>query len=491
MLRQVSIAQFAHIALRACNNPAPAASGSAGAPSATASPTNGGSGGAAVRSTSPASGAGVATDTAAVSGGAAGIAGARAEASGAAARAPSAGSGGMGAAAGSGGSAGSAGSAGASLPGKACNENILPLPDDPSVRGPWDVGVRTVKLGRLTVEVIYPAQPGSTAGVPEATYNLKDWLPEDQRSKVPDDHSPNVSPLGGHLYRDVPIDGDHGPYPVVIFIHGTASMRIANGSTNAMWGSRGFVVVAADYPGLTFADQLKFGCGVEHDEQDIDGDLKTQLDALDAPSGELAFLAGHIDMKRLGLSGHSQGACMSAVNANLPNVQIIVPLTGSSQASESPSLKSIMWIAGMDDMVIGYDSALLGNAVCPANPAPATSNVDAYMQSPGQPNVKKRMVGIKGAGHLNVTDLCQTNMQGRNAVQEAVEDGVCGVDGAAIIGLPALNDCGSIDWKRGVEITTYISTLALEEQLHCLDRSQQFANLQSAIPELGDYRHEP
>lgn len=489
LFRHVLIAPCALVALSACNNPAPpTASGSAGKQAATVAPTTAGAGGAAEPAAPPSaagSGAKAAAGAAAVSGEVAGTAGTRAPASNQSAAGADAGTGGMSAAAGSGGTNSSPGPIGA------CNENILPLPDDPSMRGPWDVGVRTVKLGRLTVEVVYPAQPGSTAGLPEATYNLKDWLPDDQRSKVPDDHSPNVGPLGGHFYRDVPIDADHGPYPVVIFIHGTASMRIANGSTNAMWASRGMVVMAADYPGLTFADQLKFGCGQPHDDQDVDGDLKTQLDALNAASGDLAFLAGHIDMKRLGLSGHSQGACMSAVDSNLPNVQIIVPLTGSSEASDSPSLKSIMWIAGMDDMVIGYDSALLGNAVCPANPDPATSNVDAYMQSPGQPNVKKRLVGIKGAGHLNVTDLCQTNMQGKNAVQEAVDDGVCGVDGAAIIGLPALNDCGSIDWKRGVEITTYVSTLALEEQLHCLDRSQQFANLQAAIPELGDYRHDP
>jgi hypothetical protein len=80
---------------------------------------------------------------------------------------------------------------------------------------------------------------------------------------------------------------------------------------------------------------------------------------------------------------------------------------------------------------------------------------------------------------------------GQQRRSRAVNDGVCGVDGAAIIGLPALNDCGSIDWKRGVEITTYVSTLALEEQLHCLDRSTQFANLQMMFPEVGDYRHEP
>lgn len=411
---------------------------------------------------------------------------------------------GTGAAAGSGGqagvgSAGAQGSAagsgaaagGGAVANHACNENILPLPEDPSVRGPWDVGVKTVQIGRLTVELMYPAEPGSTEGKPEATYNLKDWLPDQERDKVPDDHSPQVGPIGGHLYRDVPMDGEHGPYPVVIFIHGTASMRIANGSTNAHWASRGFVVLAADYPGLTFFDQLKWGCGYPYDMQDIDGDLKLQMDALAATSGELGFLAGHIDTKRLGISGHSQGACMSATHTTLANVQIIVPLTGSTTASAAPALKSIMWIAGMADKVIGYDQVLLGNTVCPANPLPATSNVEGYKGSPGQPNVKKRLVGIKNAGHLNVTDLCQTNEQGKNAVQEAVDDGVCGVNNAAIIGLPALNDCGSIDWQEGVKAVNYASTIALEETLHCLDRTQQFDNLQTALPAVGDYRHEP
>ncbi|MEY4582209.1 MAG: hypothetical protein RL701_6912 [Pseudomonadota bacterium] len=351
--------------------------------------------------------------------------------------------------------------------------------------------MRTVTLGRLKVELFFPAEPGSTAGKPEATYNLKDWLPAEERAKVPDDHSPQVGPIGGHLFRDVPLDGAHGPYPVVIFMHGTASMRIANASANVHWASRGFVVVAADYPGLTFDDQLKLGCGVAHQEQDTDADMKTQLDALNAATGELAFLAGHIDMKRLGLSGHSQGACMSAINAKLPNVQIIVPLTGSTQASSSPDLKSIMWIAGMKDVVIGYDGLALGNLVCLPNPGPAVSNVQGYNESPGQPNVKKRLVGIKDAGHLSVTDLCQTNMQGKNAIQEAVDDMVCGVNGAAIIGLPALNDCGTLDWKKGVIAVNYASTIALEETLHCQDRTQQFANMLTAIPEFGDYRHAP
>jgi dienelactone hydrolase len=368
----------------------------------------------------------------------------------------------------------------------------LRVPDDMAQRGPWDVGVRTAKIGRLTVEVMYPAKPGSGDGKPEATYDIRDWLPADERALVPDDHSPAVGPIGGHFYRDVPVDEDHGPYPVVIFIHGTASFRIASGSTNVHWASRGFVVLAADFPGLGLADQLAAVCGRDQSgDQDIEGDVRAQIDALNAGAGDVAFLKGHVDMTRLGISGHSQGACNSAVLGTLPNVQIVLPLDGSTSVSPSDSLKSLIYISGMDDMVIGYDSIALGNIVCPANPAPATSDMDGYDQSPGPPNVTKRIVGITGGGHLTPTDLCQTNAQGRNAIQEAEVDGVCGIDSAVIIGLPALFDCGSIDWKEGVKAVNYASTAALEETLQCRDRGAAFDNMRTAVPLVGDFQHEP
>src|SRR5262245_29536496 len=75
------------------------------------------------------------------------------------------------------GTGGVGGSAGAGSD-KGCGQtSLLPIPDDPAARGPWDVGVRTAKLGRLTIEIVYPAEPGSTAGKPEPTYDVRDWLP--------------------------------------------------------------------------------------------------------------------------------------------------------------------------------------------------------------------------------------------------------------------------------------------------------------------------
>jgi dienelactone hydrolase len=358
-----------------------------------------------------------------------------------------------------------------------------------------------VTIGRLTVEIVYPAQPGSTAGLAEATYDIRKWLPQDQQAKVPDSHSPAVGPIGGHLYRDVPIDGGHGPYPVIIAIHGTASFRIASGSSYTQWASRGFVVVAADYPGLGLTDQLcatadclanSMSCA-NQPTQDVQGDVTTQMQALTNPSGDVGFLAGHIDMTRVGITGHSQGACIAAGLSTDANVQIVMPMAGSLNVVPSSTLQSVMFIAGIDDMVIGYSSATIGNIVCsPASGqnSPST-DTDSYDNSPGPPGVTKRLVGITGGGHLVVTDLCQKNAQGNNAIQEAQADGVCGISTAVIIGLPALFDCGTVVWTDGVKAVNYASTAAFEETLQCRDRHSQFSNLTTAIPQIGDFQHAP
>jgi dienelactone hydrolase len=364
----------------------------------------------------------------------------------------------------------------------------LPVPDDPIVRGPWPVGVRTVSIGRLTVEVIYPGAPGSEQGKPEATYDVRAWLPERERNKVPDANSPAVKPIGGGLFRDLPIDMEHGPYPVVLFVHGTASFRIASGSTMTHWASRGFVVVAADYPGMFLADMLAptLDCLLPTSgAQDVPGDIATQVQALGAPSGSLAFLAGHLDMTRVGLSGHSQGACITATLSTLANVRIVVPMAGSAAVATSSSLRALMYIGGIDDKVIGYNAPLIGNVVCPLF---SSSDTGAYQASPGPPAVTKRLAGIAGGGHLVMTDLCQTNALGRNAIEEAQADGVCGINSAVLIGLPALFDCGTIDMATGIKAVNYASTAALEEVLMCKDRSAQFANIRTTIPSISDFQ---
>ena len=365
---------------------------------------------------------------------------------------------------------------------------LLPVPDDPSVRGPWAVGVRTVKIGRLTTEILYPAELGSEQGKAEATYDIRAWLPERERSKVPDANSPAVRPIGGNLFRDLPIDGGHGPYPVVIFVHGTASFRMASLSTMTQWASRGFVVVSADYPGMFLADMLAgtLDCLLPTTgAQDVPGDVATQMQALTTTTGDLVFLDGHIDMTRIGLSGHSRGGCITATLSANENVRIVVPMAVSAPVDSSPTLQRLMFVGGMNDKVIGYTGPLIGNVVCELF---SFSMTGAYQASPGPPAVTKRLVGVSGGGHLVMTDLCQRNALGRNAIEEAQADGVCGINSAVIIGLPALFDCGTIDMATGIKAVDYVSTAALEEALMCKDRSAQFASLKANVPSVGDFQ---
>jgi dienelactone hydrolase len=349
--------------------------------------------------------------------------------------------------------------------------------------------VRTATIGRLTVEITYPAQPGSEAGKPEVNYDAAQWLPGTEASKI---KVPTyLAPVGGDLYRDLPIDAAHGPYPVILNIHGTASFRVANISLLTHWASRGFVVVSADYPGLYLHDELAstIDCNLPTTgAQDVPTDVTTQITALASPAGALAFLAGHIDMNRLGITGHSQGACITATLAGDPHVQVLVPMAGSVAVAASSTLKGITFIAGIDDKVISYSSPLgsIGNVVCTQGNL-QQSDTGAYTASPGPPAVKKRLVGITGGGHLSVTDLCTLNAAKVDAAHEAINDKVCGVGDAVVIGLAALDDCGTIDMDTGLHDTNYASTAAFEEVLMCADRSAVFANLQQNLTTVGDF----
>ena len=104
---------------------------------------------------------------------------------------------------------------------------------------------------------------------------------------------------------------------------------------------------------------------------------------------------------------------------------------------------------------------------------------------------------VTPAGSLDITmyrddlRLRPARTLGHTDLQQMQMDNICGVDSAVIIGLPALFDCGTIYWKKGVDAVNYVSTAALEETLLCRDRTAQFADLMTNVPELGDYRHSP
>jgi len=346
------------------------------------------------------------------------------------------------------------------------------VPDDTGVPGPWPVGAKTVKIAvagaSLVADIWYPAPLGSETGKTKATYDLTAWLPPGQASKIPPSEN---SPQKCDCYRDLPIDASHGPYPGMIFIHGTGSFRTASLSTMTQWASRGFVVVAADHFGMYLTDFLAgaslgacMGSGVL---QDLGRDVDAIIASVTTRAGDLAFLGSSVDMTRIGISGHSQGAWTAASFSTKPNVQVDMPIaTSNTGVTASSSLKSVLIVSGMSDSVVAYSG---DQAAYAASPAP------------------KRLVGITGADHVDVTDLCwEKNPNGKRAIDVATEAGVCGA-----IFLSALAKCGTTDPKITIGIVNSVTTAALEETLHCADRKAFFASLPTRYPQIGEFLHSP
>jgi len=343
---------------------------------------------------------------------------------------------------------------------------LYELPADPSRRGPWPVGARTVSIGRLTAEVWYPATRGSQEGLDRAVYDIREALPPSQRELIPDADNPWQQ---CDCYRDLPLDTERGPYPVVVFVHGTAAFRTQSLQETTHWASRGFVVVAADHPGLMLGDMLSLLCpDSASGQQNLTGDMDAILTALDPPTGELAFLAGAIDTERVAAIGHSAGGNAVAGFSGKPGVRVVIPFSAGTAVQASPSLEQTLFVSGMSDAIAKFDSVVTGYD---GSPAP------------------KRLVGIRSAGHLVVSDLCALrNSAGRNMLEVAQDHGVCGTGLAG-----GLFDCdpGYIDGETGWAIVEYATSGVLETALHCTDRSAALAEIQSRFPDVGDYREAP
>ncbi len=361
---------------------------------------------------------------------------------------------------------------------------LLAVPSDTSVRGPWAVGHLTTQFGTFpNVDILYPAVPGSEVGAEEVVFDIRTLLPPEEFAKIPESDTKYVSL---QTYRDLPIDDAHGPYPVVIGVHGTASFSKASATPGTHWASRGFIVISADHPLLHFTDHIEACALVPFVSDTMSAEVDAEIDALTNPTGDMAFLAGHADMSRIALVGHSAGAYNVAQFTSKPGVQVVIALSGNMNIAPSPSLKSSLYISGLEDVVLPfYPGVGIGVLYYPGIPMDGSQS-GAYNASPPP----KRIVGIAGGGHLTATDLCQTNDNGQNAMQvmEARGVGCLGI-------IPALFDCGpltgAIDWKLGVDIVADVTVAVLEETLHCKpQRAATISSIRSRYPEIGHFEEE-
>ena len=324
------------------------------------------------------------------------------------------------------GSSSSSSSGGASTCG---TTKLRAIPVDPSVRGPWTAGSRTVTVGTLKTEVWYPAVPGSEAG------KTKDWI--DTREYMPDSDPVATDPIFQiNSYKNLAVDSGYGPYPVIVYVHGTGSFRTASHALFTHWASRGFVVICADNPGIMMGDLLEGGCGALL-SADQKGDTQDLLAAVRNQSSGLAFLRGLIATDRIGLGGHSAGGVAVGGLGGERGVQVIIPMA-SGGVQSGTYVKSALVMGGLED-------------------GTATPSIvrRGYDDTP----IKKRLVMIPDAGHMAFCSVCPI-------VTSSDED-------LGPMATVANDGCGPqyMDPAKSTEIVNFASTAVYEETLMCSSTS--------------------
>ncbi|HOX43543.1 MAG TPA: hypothetical protein PK668_08095 [Myxococcota bacterium] len=324
---------------------------------------------------------------------------------------------------------------------------------DPEARGPWPVGARTLQVAGLTTEVWYPAEFGSQRGLDPVVYDVRAELPLSEQGKIPDRDTPWQT---CDCHRDLPLDAERGPYPVLLYMHGTAAFRSQSLTQMTHWASRGFVVVAADHPGLYLADMLDF-----QGEAHLEADGQALLAALRAPGGELAFLAGHVDAGRVGLSGHSAGGKGVSTFGSEPGVRVIAPMAYAG-VEPGTEVESVLVLGALDDRVAAW-----------------TRQQEGYASSPAP----RRLVGIADAGHLVFTDLCALkNAAGQDLIEIALEHEVQNASLAELL----WDGCApeQIAPAEGWAIVNHVTTAVFESVLQC-QPAPDFSDLQARHPRVA------
>lgn len=127
-----------------------------------------------------------------------------------------------------------------------------------------------------------------------------------------------------------PLDGSGGPYPIVMFSHGSCGMPTQSIFLWPLIASQGFIVVAPPHPGNTLLDFPDCGTPAAQiaSAQERPADIEYVLDqmlAADVDAGSPFF--GAVDANRIGMAGHSFGGFTTYLVATQDaRIKVAVPM---------------------------------------------------------------------------------------------------------------------------------------------------------------------
>lgn len=241
---------------------------------------------------------------------------------------------------------------------------------DPRQLGPYGVGVRTVQMTKDSV-----VNPGT----PRVLDTLV-WYPT----------APGAGPVDPSLNGvvDAPVDTSGGPYPLLLFSHGSCGYPAQSTFMTPLIASYGFVVAAPPHPGNTIFEYPSCGTSAAQAAsfQERPADVIFATDQLLAASADSTSpFFGAVDPERIGMSGHSFGGLTTyLVVARDSRYRIAVPMAPAVLGNTVMHVPSLTMLGQIDAVV----------------------NVDAIRTAYEQATAPKVKVEIANTGHYAFSDGC-------------------------------------------------------------------------------------
>ena len=271
-----------------------------------------------------------------------------------------------------------------------------PLPElDLIGAGPYPVGVSTITVddgerGRpLTVDVWFPLDPAAV-GDPQ------------QYPFLPGVYYESPSALTADF---ADIAGD-GPYPLVLYSHGSGGLRYIHSRYTETIASHGYVVAAPDHTGNTAIERiLESGADMLVTAVNRPNDVTAVIDELVDPESTVAAgLTEHIDAERIVVTGHSFGgftAYAMVSGYENPNGRAAADDRVDAVITLAPAANELLL---SDDQLAAVDVPSLVIVGTDDKTTPIEPNVTRPWElSPGTPAYR---VELLAAEHQTFTDVC-------------------------------------------------------------------------------------
>ena len=219
---------------------------------------------------------------------------------------------------------------------------LLPVPQLPTPTGPYAVGTiilhlvdetRSDLLGdpaqprELMAQVWYPAAPDASGDLAPYLNRLDVAAPVlAERLGLPAFFLGHIDLTHTHAHLNAPVAAGEAPYPVLLFSHGWQGMRAQNTFQMEELASHGYVVIAPDHTHAAVVtvlppDRVILNNPALMDDSSDDAyarssnaivrtyaaDLQYLLDQAALWNAAGGPLAGHLDLERVGVFGHSTG----------------------------------------------------------------------------------------------------------------------------------------------------------------------------------------